>query len=54
MMMAGSADTNQQLLGQESAPFPPPIFQRLCTIKLSQQSLNIVRCLRKKQKPPKM
>lgn len=25
MMMAGSADTNQQLLGQESAPFPPNI-----------------------------
>lgn len=25
MMMAGSAGTNQQLLGQESAPFPPNI-----------------------------
>lgn len=25
MMMAGSAGTNQQLLAQESAPFPPNI-----------------------------
>lgn len=30
MMMAGSAGTNQQLLGQESAPFPPQHFKDCC------------------------